>query len=816
MADPRAALEELLHSLGESAQFVASGEMPATLPGLDVDGVGMVGTPVSAADAKRLIAQAAQAPYGRGEETIVDTDVRRVWQIEPDAFRLRNEAWHVYVAAIVEAVKAKFGIARKVTAQLYKLLIYAKGSFFAPHRDTEKTAGMFATLVVCLPSKHEGGSLIVRHDGQTKTIDFGGKNAEFTARYAAFYADCQHEITPVTAGYRICLVYNLALAGKKQPQAPQNAPAVERAKTLLRNLFTSTKGDDERDKIAIPFEHQYTEAGLGPEQLKGADRVRFEVMCRAAEDLGYQIYLALLTHYQSGDVDYSTYEPPSRGRWGRRYWDRYDDYEDDEESGGDESGDDGVEIGEIFDEEIKLEHFRDAAGRKQAFGELNLTKSEILCGDDREGWSMRQEVHEATGNEGVSVNRWYHQGAIVMWPRERFFGVLARQGQATALPALEKMAKSKKRNAADCLGFAEQIVKHWQPGRRALLGDYRTGGSCSGRMLAVLARVGTAELVYRFVNEVLPKDFDGSEGMRLVELGDFVDWNALVDALRGFLGQQAPTAHNFKLADIVQLIADVCAAEPPARTDQRRAACRLLAEDLASLIERRDTAKIPEWQRDGEKRDTVVAGAVRALASADAAQSLDHFVTRILADAERYDVRLALIPAALALHRSIGGMAAAQPALTRLREHCIVQLRAATAHPVEPLADWKRDAKLTCKCADCRAVNDFLKDPNERVLRLPMGKDRRKHLHQQIEARQCDLTHTTHRAGSPQTLVCTKTQASYQRRLKQFASDEKHLAQLEALAAKARATGIRRKQPARKAAAKKKGLAILAAHGEMS
>src|SRR5437762_1521628 len=89
MADARAALEELLHSLGESAQFVASGEMPATLPGLEVDGVGMVGTPVSAADAKRLIAQAAQAPYGRGEETIVDTDVRRVWQIEPDAFCLR-------------------------------------------------------------------------------------------------------------------------------------------------------------------------------------------------------------------------------------------------------------------------------------------------------------------------------------------------------------------------------------------------------------------------------------------------------------------------------------------------------------------------------------------------------------------------------------------------------------------------------------------------------------------------------------------------------------------------------------------------------
>jgi hypothetical protein len=33
---------------------------------------------VSAVDARRLIEQASQAPYGRGEETIVDTNVRRV------------------------------------------------------------------------------------------------------------------------------------------------------------------------------------------------------------------------------------------------------------------------------------------------------------------------------------------------------------------------------------------------------------------------------------------------------------------------------------------------------------------------------------------------------------------------------------------------------------------------------------------------------------------------------------------------------------------------------------------------------------------
>src|SRR6266536_2461463 len=119
MADARQALEKLLGALGESSQFAASGSLTPVLPGLEVEGVGSIGCPVAAADAKRLIAKATQAPYGRGEETIVDPNVRRVWQIEPSQFSLRNAEWNRCVAAIVDAVKLEFGIHQKVTPQLY-------------------------------------------------------------------------------------------------------------------------------------------------------------------------------------------------------------------------------------------------------------------------------------------------------------------------------------------------------------------------------------------------------------------------------------------------------------------------------------------------------------------------------------------------------------------------------------------------------------------------------------------------------------------------------------------------------------------------
>jgi hypothetical protein len=391
MNDARQALQTLLKSLGESSQFATSGSLAPVLPGLEVKGVGTIGTPVSVADAKRLIAGSAQAPYGRGLETVVDTKVRRVWQIEPSQFKLRNPEWEPHVAAIVDGVTDEFGIRQGVHAHLYKLLVYEKGSFFAPHRDSEKTEGMFATLVICLPSPHKGGTLIVEHDGQTKTIDFGGENAEFTTQYAAFYADCQHQITPVTAGYRICLVYNLAIAGKNQPAAPQNSAEVDKAARLLKEIFADSSSN--LSKIAFPFAHQYTEAGLDPKRLKGSDRSLVDVLSRAALTLDHQCHIALLTHQQSGEADYSTWDDNSYGRGNDYRWS--DDEDDGENNDGDDSG---VDMGDVYDEELSLNHWFDPHGQKRPFGEIHIEKDEVVGLDDKTGWHRRQEVHEATGN----------------------------------------------------------------------------------------------------------------------------------------------------------------------------------------------------------------------------------------------------------------------------------------------------------------------------------------------------------------------------------------------------------------------------------
>lgn len=770
MDDPMRRLEKVLAPLGESCEFVASGTLPLVLPGLEVEGAGVIGLPISADEARRLIAAADQAPYGRGAETIVDTDVRRVWQIEPSRFELRNPAWESHVKQIVKAVRRQFAIDGKVRHELYKLLVYETGSFFAPHRDTEKTAGMFATLVICLPSSHEGGTLVVEHERETRRIELGGPDSEFLTSYAAFYADCRHEITPVRSGYRVCLIYNLALkSAGPQPTAPRNSQAVAEAAAILRELFTDPCL--ERVKLVIPLDHQYTEAGLDPGALKGADRPQTEVLTRAAASLDYDCSLALVTHYEMGPVDLDTWTPPDfRSR--RSYRKSYG-----REELSEPEDDDSADLEEVIEETITLTHWVGLNGDDPAFGTLHVDDDELLCGEDRTDWAVRQQIHEATGNEGANLERWYHRCAIVIWPRTGRFRILAAEGQAVALPELERIAARAEDPEAlsACREFAGDVLNHWRAH-----GYSRSPSDHSGRMLAVLNRIGAIDLAARFIEEVLPLDFTGREGQAIARLGEHLGWEALRPAVAAFLQRQQPSPYDGTPARSLSVLAPLY-GNPAAWNDERQAVCASLAQELDQLFQRFTSEKAPRWLADKKPPAGLVANAVRVFALGSQPEVLDRFLDGVLRGELGCSLREVLAPDLKAIAGWLPEAPAARPAYARLRKHCLAQLRAATAEPVEFPTDWRRSAELNCRCQDCGALAVFLRDAATPAARFSLNAERRSHLQSQIERCECDCTHETERKGRPFTLVCEKTTASYERRERQYRADRQLLEEIERL-----------------------------------
>lgn len=80
------------------------------------------------------------------------------------------------------------------------------------------------------------------------------------------------------------------------------------------------------------------------------------------------------------------------------------------------------------------------------------------------------------------------------------------------------------------------------------------------------------------------------------------------------------------------------------------------------------------------------------------------------------------------------------------------------AKPQAPI-DWTRDLRTSCRCDDCRKLLLFVRDPHMERERFPVGKQRRFHLHCQLDG--TGFKKETTRNGSPRTLHVWKTNLAF-------------------------------------------------------
>lgn len=312
ITDFNQAFADVLERVERPGSFAVSGSFDMHPPRLEIEGLGPIALPLMPEQAARLVAIAEQAPYGRGTETLVDPRVRRTWQLDATRVRLTGRHWSEDLAKVVESVRLGLGVAASIEAQIYKLLVYDTGSFFVPHRDTEKAPGMFATLVIVLPGDYSGGDLLIRHRGQEVRFDLH-RDEPAEAAFAAFYADCVHEVLPIASGYRLALIYNLVRVGKgKLPRPPDYDQEQDR---LTRLLTAWDDSESAPDKLVYPLEHAYTQDQLDFAMLKGKDAAAAQLLVPAAAAAHCDLYLALISINESGWAEYTAMDAGATGTW---------------------------------------------------------------------------------------------------------------------------------------------------------------------------------------------------------------------------------------------------------------------------------------------------------------------------------------------------------------------------------------------------------------------------------------------------------------------------------------------------------------------
>jgi hypothetical protein len=138
--DLKTRLLSALDTITSSGKFAAFERLDTFVdPELFVPSVGNIELPLEEQTARSLIHACHRAPFGKGEETIIDTSVRKTWELNGDQFELRNPSWGNYIKQIAQFAIKELGFTKDdmwgIRAERYKLLLYEKGAMFKVHKE---------------------------------------------------------------------------------------------------------------------------------------------------------------------------------------------------------------------------------------------------------------------------------------------------------------------------------------------------------------------------------------------------------------------------------------------------------------------------------------------------------------------------------------------------------------------------------------------------------------------------------------------------------------------------------------------------------
>ncbi|MCJ1313989.1 hypothetical protein MMC25_007669 [Agyrium rufum] len=233
-----------------------------------------------------------------------------------------------------------------------------------------------------LPSKHEGGDVEVAFGKETRRLNTS-QGSKFGFSYLAWYSDIEYAVQKVTSGHRLVLTYNLI---HKKQGSPPRAESSGKPEQDLAKLFTMKDGQSSANfnwPVAYVLNHQYTEANLRMDHLKGKDRAIATSLQRACEKGGLSMHLSNMAYEITGGCDE------------------------------DSNGEGFHDIDDEIERELKLTYVVRPNGALCAkdlpFGEEHILQEEPFKRrpDDEEfsGW---------TGNEGTSTTHFYRDSCIII------------------------------------------------------------------------------------------------------------------------------------------------------------------------------------------------------------------------------------------------------------------------------------------------------------------------------------------------------------------------------------------------------------------
>lgn len=111
------------------------------------------------------------------------------------------------------------------------------------------------------------------------------------------------QVKAVTSGSRLVITYNLATESSAGPLYGQTAGRMDIENNHFRSLFANWNKTPAAKSLFYLLEHQYTDASLCYDSLKGKDALKARALKQAADHGSVNIYLASIERTSMGDDD---------------------------------------------------------------------------------------------------------------------------------------------------------------------------------------------------------------------------------------------------------------------------------------------------------------------------------------------------------------------------------------------------------------------------------------------------------------------------------------------------------------------------------
>ncbi|KAI0724465.1 hypothetical protein C8T65DRAFT_798125 [Cerioporus squamosus] len=208
-----------------------------------------------------------------GQQDVFDISHGIAGKLDKDHFSLNLDVERVGLLDAVRTGLLSTNDGKKpIRAELYKLNVYGKNSFFRPHKDIPRGATMFGSLVLVLASPHEGGTLVLRHENHEYAFDASQHLSDIPPpamriAYVAFLNDVEQEVKAITSGHRITITYNLHFVDERDVESRFTAGLdmiqprgtnVSEVKAKLKSLLSDPTFLPEGGTLGFGLRHPYS------------------------------------------------------------------------------------------------------------------------------------------------------------------------------------------------------------------------------------------------------------------------------------------------------------------------------------------------------------------------------------------------------------------------------------------------------------------------------------------------------------------------------------------------------------------------------